>query len=84
VTLAEIEAASPSDVYDVASFVVSELAHLHMRAGNLEDPRAVYYPGRVFPSDVHRRALLLGAQLNELEALVRKNPSWLEAGSERN
>ena len=84
VTPEEIEAATPSDVYDIASLVVSELAHLHRRARDLEDPRATYYPGRVFPSDVHRRALLLGAQLTELEALVQENPAWLAAGSERN
>jgi hypothetical protein len=84
VTPEEIEAVTPSDVYDIASLVVSELAHLHRRARNLENPRATYYPGRVFPSDVHRRALLLGAQLTELEALVQENPAWLAAGSERN
>lgn len=72
-----IDRAVPSDVYDIASLLVSELAFLHNKAGG-EAPRKVYYPGRKFPSHVYQRVGLLERQLAELESLIEEHPDWLE------
>jgi len=78
---AEIEAARPSDVYDISSLLVAELAFLHQQAGTLDAPRAAYYPGRKFPSGVHQRAGQLKIQLDELQVLVKTRPDWLRPGT---
>jgi len=71
------EDAEPSDVYDVASLLVSELAYLHSHLAAAKPPRPVFYVGRKFPSHVFQRAGLLEQQLTELETLVTGNPDWL-------
>lgn len=73
----QIERAEPSDVYDVASLLVSELAYLHSQSG-ANRPRKSYYPGRKYPSHVFQRAGILERQLVELESVVKQNPQWLE------
>ncbi|CAK9015242.1 Uncharacterized protein SCF082_LOCUS12669, partial [Durusdinium trenchii] len=75
-----IDRAVPSDVYDIASLLVSELAFLHNKVGG-EAARKVYYPGRKFPSHVYQRVGLLERQLAELESLIAVHPEWLERGS---
>lgn len=67
---------APSDVYDNASLVVSELDYLHNQSG-APLPRKVYYPGRKFPSDVYQRTGILDAQLQQLQGLVGNNAGWL-------
>ena len=74
---ADIGAAHPSDVYDISSLLVAELAFLHQQAGTLDAPRPAYYPGRKFPSDVYQRAGQLKFQLDELQGLVKTRPDWL-------
>lgn len=69
--------AEPSDVYDVASLLVSELAYFNSLA-ETKPARKAYYPGRRFPSHVYQRAGLLELQLKQLESLVKKNPDWLK------
>lgn len=69
---------SPSDVYDIASLVVSELAHFVSKLPKPPPPRATYFPGRKFPSHVYQRAGILEAQLKQLEQFARKNPNWLK------
>lgn len=76
----QIERAEPSDVYDIASMLISELAHLHSRV-EAKPPQKVYYPGRKFPSHVYQRAGILQEQLVELESHTRKNPNWLNPSS---
>ncbi len=71
------ENVTPSDVYDIASLLVSELAYIHSWLDGAKPPRQVYYPGRKFPSDVYQRAGILGAQLRELRGLVADHPDWL-------
>ena len=68
---------TPSDVYDIASLLVSELAHIHSQLDSEKSPRRVYYPGRKFPSDIYQRAGILQAQLLELRGLVADHPDWL-------
>lgn len=73
----EIEAVQPSDVYDIASLVVSELAFLLSNLEGASPPRPAYYPGRKLPSHVYQRVGLLEAQLIELQQLAGANPQWL-------
>ena len=72
-----VTSAIPSDVYDVATLLVSELAYLWEQLDDIPPPRAAYYPGRRFPSHVYQRALLLERQLTELDQLVDSRPGWL-------
>ncbi len=69
--------AIPSDVYDVATLLVSELTYLWEQLDDVPPPREAYYPGRRFPSHVYQRALLLERQLLELEQLAGSRPGWL-------
>ncbi len=69
--------AIPSDVYDVATLLVSELAYLWEQLDDVPPPRPAYYPGRRFPSHVYQRALLLERQLAEIDQLVDSRPGWL-------
>ncbi len=77
----EIGAARPSDVYDISSLLVAELAFLHQQPGALDAPRPAYYPGRKFPSDVYQRAGQLKIQLDELQVLAKTRPDWLRPGT---
>ncbi len=63
----ELAAVTPSDVYDIASLLVAELAHLHTQFRDVEPPHETYYPGRKFPSHVYQRAGILESQLIELQ-----------------
>jgi hypothetical protein len=72
-----------SDVYDIASLIVSELSFLHSHLNGVLAPPDAYYPGRKFPADVYQRAGLLEALLIDLQALVETSPSWLQATDER-
>jgi hypothetical protein len=70
---------TPSDVYDMATLLVSELAYLWTRLDDAERPRPAYYPGRRFPSHVYQRAELLERQLSELAERVDASPDWLRS-----
>lgn len=67
----------PSDVYDIASLVVSELSWLHSRLPDARPPRSVYFMGRRFPSHVFQRAGILERQLLELKDFASRHPDWL-------
>lgn len=77
------ETVTSSDVYDIASLIVSELSFLHSHLDSVLAPPDAYYPGRKFPADVYQRAGLLEALLIDLQALVETSPSWLQATDER-
>ena len=72
-----INRATPSDVYDIVSLLVSELAFLHAALPGAEPPHKSYFPGRKFPSDVYQRVGILEKQLAQLESLVERQPDWL-------
>ena len=74
---AEVARATPSDVYDIAALIVSEVSQLHKLLEGAKPPREAHYPGRKLPSHVYQRAGILEAQLVRLEALVATKPSWL-------
>lgn len=67
----------PSDVYDLATLLVSDLAFLHARLRTTTPPPLEPYPGRKFPSHVYQQADILHAQLLELEKRVAADPNWL-------
>jgi hypothetical protein len=69
--------ATPSDIYDMATLLVSELAYLWSHIEDAAPPHAAYFPGRKLPSHVYQRAGLLERQLAELEQLVARTPDWL-------
>ncbi len=73
------EAVTPSDVYDLAALLVSELSFLHAHLDGAVPPPDAYYPGRKFPADVYQRAGLLEALLIDLQTMVDSNPLWLHA-----
>lgn len=69
----------PSDVYDMATLLVSDLALFHAKIKNLDSPATVPYPeGHIFPSHVYQQAGILYAQLVELEERVKRDPNWLK------
>ncbi len=73
----------PSDVYDIASLMVSELAHVHAQLKDKMPPRAVYNPGRKFSSHVYQRVGILEAQLLELNTRVGNSSDWLSFANGR-
>jgi hypothetical protein len=68
------EVVKPSDVYDVATLLISQLSYLNKATGNGRDPERERYPGRKWPSDVYRRADVLRQQLDALVWLVNEQP----------
>ncbi|MFQ5671630.1 MAG: hypothetical protein ACE5G9_00920 [Nitrospinales bacterium] len=67
----------PSDVYDIASLLISELHYINQQAGNNPPPKS-YFPGLRFPSHVFQRAGILKTQLMELLKQVKAQPNWLK------
>jgi hypothetical protein len=57
----------PSDVYDLAVLVASQLRHFHALLPEKPDIKPSYYPGKVVPSDVYQRLGILQQQINELK-----------------
>ena len=74
---AEVMEIEPSDVFDLASLTVSELAWLHRQLPNAPPVRQSYAVGGKFPSHVFQRVGILEAQLIELEEQVEVDPGWL-------
>ncbi|MEJ2406643.1 MAG: hypothetical protein P8171_20585 [Candidatus Thiodiazotropha sp.] len=66
----------PSEVYDIATLLVSELSYIHDTVPGLSKANNSYFPGRVYPSDVYQRGLLLKRLLSNLHDLIMKNPDW--------
>ena len=71
----------PSDVYDIASLLVSEVAFLYGELPITRSPIQAYHPGPKFPSHVFQRAGILEAQFEMLAKQVEKNPYWIRANS---
>ena len=72
-----VEGVTPSDVYDVASLIVAELAYLHSRVSGAKPPEQAYYPGIKFPSHVFQRAGLLQRQLEALGRCASRSRDWI-------
>jgi len=69
---------TPSDVYDLASLVVSEMLYLHSLHGEAATPKASYYPGEKLPSHVYQRAGRLLSQIALLEKYTLADSDWLK------
>ncbi len=67
----------PSDVYDMATLLVSDLAYLQAQQKKWDSPKSIPYPGRMFPSHVYQQATVLLHQLKTLEQLVATDPKWI-------
>lgn len=73
-----IEAATSSDVHDIAALLSADLAHIDRNLVGPWTPRPRRHPGRKVPSDVYQRAGILGAQLHQIlerEALASPSAS---------
>lgn len=68
----------PSDVYDIASLIVSDLVYVHSQLPGARVPNQSFGPGRKFPSHVYQRAGILLDQLHILEQYVQTTPHWLQ------
>jgi len=74
----EREFVSPSDVYDLASLVISELSHLHATAPGTGAVRDSFYPGDKLPSHVFQRTERLESQLHAMRRYASAHPDWLK------
>ncbi len=74
----DLSATVPSDVYDLASLLVSELDFIYRKTGS-PVPLESYYPGPKTPSHVYQRAGILKQQLRELLKHVHTSPQWLRS-----
>ncbi len=77
---AEINNVTPSDVYDIASVLVSDLAYLDRLLNDTPSKRKARYPGRKVPSDVFQRVGILKGQLQEVSALLESRSPFKEEG----
>ncbi len=77
---ADINNVTPSDVYDIASLLVSELAYLDRLLNDTPSKRKARYPGRKVPSDVFQRVGILKGQLEEINALLESRSPVEEEG----
>jgi hypothetical protein len=68
----------PSDVYDLATLLVSDLTYLYGRLKGVPPIPSVPFPGRKFPSHVYQQAGVLLDHLRALEQQVRANPNWFK------
>ena len=66
----------PSDVYDLATLLVSDLTYLYGRLKDVPPIPSVPFPGRKFPSHAYQQAGVLLAHLRVLEQQVRAHPNW--------
>lgn len=69
--------ATPSDVFDIATLIVSELAYLHSELQGAREPTPSHYAGRKTPSHVYQRVGVLEGQLRTLGVQVDASPNWL-------
>lgn len=69
------EVVKPSDVYDVATLLVSQLSYLNKATGNGRELERERYSERKRPSDVYRRADVLRQQLDALVRFVKEQPT---------
>jgi len=69
---------TPSDVYDLASLVISELRHLHSERKGTSSIMDSYFPGDKLPSHAYQRAGRLLSQILILDDYSRTYPGWLK------
>ena len=69
-----------SDVYDIATLVVSELvfSHSHLKGAEPVVEEFVSFSERKFPSHVYQRVGMLEERLRGLLMRVKEHPDWLQ------
>ena len=72
----------PSDVYDIASLLVSELTFLHGKLPNARAPVQAYHPGPKLPAHVFQRSGILVSQIELLVEKSQVNPHWIRTSSD--
>ena len=66
----DLDRLQPSDVYLIATLIVSQLDFLHNHLGIVQPPPQPLYPGLKFPAHTYQRAAILQAQLHQLERFL--------------
>lgn len=56
----------PSDVYDLAVLIASQLSYVHSLMPDAPEAKESYYPGKVIPAQVYMRLSILQKQMQEL------------------
>lgn len=76
------ESISSSDVFDLATLLLSELEYLHSRVPGARAPIRAAHPGLRWPSDVYQVAGVLAEQASRLMYQAKENPDLIRmAGS---
>ena len=65
----------PSDVFDIASLVLSEVRYFASKVG-VKKRYAFREFGKIVPSDVYQLVLWQEALLETFEALAKRDPEW--------
>jgi hypothetical protein len=68
------ESLTPSDVFDLATLLLSELEHLHAGVQGARVPLQAVHPGQRWPSNVYQQAGVLLEQAARIMALANGNP----------
>lgn len=68
------ESLAPSDVFDLATLLLSELEYLHSGIAGARVPLQAVHPGQRWPSNVYQQAGVLLEQAARIMALERDNP----------
>ncbi len=72
---------APSEVYNIAVLLVSELAHLHRALNYFDVPTPALELGFKIPAAVYQQSGVLLAQLADLEPRIDANPDWLHSAN---
>ena len=71
------ESLTPSDVYDLATLLLSELEYLNSRIPDTRAPMQVAHPGYRVPSDVYQQAGILASQASRIMLRATQDPDLL-------
>lgn len=74
------ESLTPSDVFDLATLLLSELEYLHAQVPDARAPLQAPHPGRRWPSDVYQQAGVLAEQAARIMTLAREKPELFRNG----
>jgi hypothetical protein len=74
---------TPSDVFDIATLLLSELEYLHSLVPGARTPFVAEHPGRRWESDVYQQAGLLAVQASSILVSSRENPDLVRSSRMR-
>lgn len=72
------EPPTPSDVFDLATLLLSELEYLHAQVPGAPVPLQAAHPGRRWPSNVYQQAGVLTQQTTRILVQATQNPAFTE------